>query len=391
MFATSYNSKKIRVSNESDLAAVNATTGSFSGAATLGSLTIPNGGTVNVGTSGVSSPLNVYGNITGFGNLSVSGSTSFQSIGGSSLLLSGTATAANITISNGGTAQIGTSGTSSILNVLGTATISTLSATTATCGTLSVPNGGSVTVGTSGTTSSLTVYGSITSNTGSIVGLLSAGSLSISGSTTLSGLTATSAGLSSLTVSGTVGITGLLTTGSITLVNGSALSVGISGTTSSMSVYGLISGFNGLVITGGASFQSVAASTISASGLVSANNGISIVGILTAEATVVGGSLNVNAALRMNCTVTNATNYTVSSTDNLIEFTTPTGTVVVTLPTLASSGGRMLIFTNSSTTNATLVITPASGEKIDGIISTLTVPTGSASSIIASTQSWYVL
>ncbi len=146
-----------------------------------------------------------------------------------------------------------------------------------------------------------------------------------------------------------------------------------------------------MVMSGGASFQSVAATTVSASGLVSANAGLTVVGTLTAAAATIGGTLQLNAATQLNCVTTVSTNYTVTATDNLLEFTAPTGTVVVNLPALASSAGRFLVFTNSSTTSATLVLTPASGEKIDGVVSTLSVPLGSAATLVASTQSWYVL
>ena len=79
---------------------------------------LSNGRTLNIGTSGTTSPLNVFGLITGNNGLTISaGTTSLQS-----LTCGGLATGnAGLTVSNGQTMNVGTSGTTSPLNVFGLA------------------------------------------------------------------------------------------------------------------------------------------------------------------------------------------------------------------------------------------------------------------------------
>ncbi len=102
-------------------------------------LTLPTGRTLSVGTAGTTSPLNVYGLITGFGALTITGSTSLQALTTGGLLTA----AAGLTVANGQTLNVGTTGTTSPLNVFG---ISTLNAR------LNVVAGGAGIVGAPSTT-----------------------------------------------------------------------------------------------------------------------------------------------------------------------------------------------------------------------------------------------
>ncbi len=102
--------------------------------------TVANGRTLNVGTSGTTSPLNVFGLITGNNGLTISsGATSLQATTTNGLLTAAT----GLTVSNGQTTNIGTSGTTSPLNVFG---VSTLNAR------MSVTAGGASITGTPSTT-----------------------------------------------------------------------------------------------------------------------------------------------------------------------------------------------------------------------------------------------
>lgn len=81
-------------------------------------LTIPTGRSLFVGTSGTTTPLDVYGLISGFNGLSVIGASNIQT-----LTTTGLYTAAvGINVSNGQTLNVGTSGTTSTLNVFGPST-----------------------------------------------------------------------------------------------------------------------------------------------------------------------------------------------------------------------------------------------------------------------------
>ena len=86
-------------------------------------LTVTNGQTLNVGTSGTTSPLNVYGLITGdFGLTISSGTSSLQDITAAGLITAN----AGLTVANGQTLNVGTSGSTSLLNIFGTMVISGL-------------------------------------------------------------------------------------------------------------------------------------------------------------------------------------------------------------------------------------------------------------------------
>ncbi len=212
-----------------------------------GGITSTNGQTVNVGTSGTSSPLNVYG------------------------LLSANA---GINILNGYTLNIGTSGTSSTLNIYGI---------TRAYSDITLSNGKLLNVGTSGTTSTLNVYGKIFSySTLSITGTgnilpensslyINSASTTLtadnkyyftyfdapitSGSTTGSAYTVYIAGAPSGIIADTYslyvnsGITRLhrliinndtISYGNITINDGKILRVGTTGASSSLIVYGAI-------------------------------------------------------------------------------------------------------------------------------------------------------
>ncbi len=398
MFSTTFLSKTLSVTVSSSVSALTATTGSFSGAVNIGAaLTVSNGNTTSLGTSGTTSPLNVFGLITGNNGLTISsGTAALQAITATTLQTSGLLTAqAGVTSSNGQTVNVGTSGVTSSLNVFGTATITTLVASAGTLnGTLTVSNGNTLNVGTSGATSSLNVFGTTTTTNLTVSGTLTLSSLTVTGSTTLAGLSAGSTTLTSLSVTGTTSLTGALSANSATFANGSTVSVGTSGTSSPLNVFGLITGNNGLVIsTGSSTFQGISGTTLNTSGLITANSGITITsGLLTTSSSgaSVAGPLVLSSRVQVATLSTVSTSYTVAATDYLVEFTAPTGTVTVNLPTLSSSLGRVLIFVNSSTVSASLVITPNGTDKIDGSNTTVPVPINSAISLVGASQSWYI-
>jgi hypothetical protein len=193
---------------------------------------------INIGTSGTTSPLNVYGLITSANGLTVtSGNTSIQGLTAAGLITA----SAGLTVANGQALNVGTSGTTSSLNVFGTtilnnglnitsgsAIVQALTANnliTADNG-LNVATGSVLNVGLTGTTTQLNVYGLITGYFGLTV---------TSGSTAIQDLT--TAGL----ITANLGIT---------ITTGQNLNVGTSGTTSPLNVYGLINGTNGITVAG---------------------------------------------------------------------------------------------------------------------------------------------
>jgi hypothetical protein len=202
-------------------------------------INVSNGQTLNVGTSGNTSPLNVYGLITGLSGLTISsGSTSLQAATTNGLLTA----ALGLTVTTGQTANIGTTGTTSPLNVFGLITGSngltissgstSLQATTtnglltAALG-INVTTGQTANIGTTGTTSPLNVFGLITGSNGLTI---SSGSTSLQATTT----------------------NGLLTAAlGLTVTTGQTANIGTSGTTSPLNVYGLITGSNGLTLSAG--------------------------------------------------------------------------------------------------------------------------------------------
>ena len=142
--------------------------------------TFDTGSIINIGTSGITTTLNVYGLITGTNGLLISSALSTLQ----ALTTNGLITAnAGATITNGQILNIGTSGISTPLNVYGLITgtngllissaLSTLQALTtnglvvANMG-INITNGQTLNVGTSGTTSSLTVYGTTNITDGTV-------------------------------------------------------------------------------------------------------------------------------------------------------------------------------------------------------------------------------
>ncbi len=103
------------------------------------------GSTVNIGTSGTSSPLNVFGLITGNNGLTISSGTSaLQAVTSTTINASGLIT---------GTNGLTISGANSSLTTLSTSGLITANAG------INVTNGQILNVGTSGATSSLNIYG----------------------------------------------------------------------------------------------------------------------------------------------------------------------------------------------------------------------------------------
>eukprot|EP01116_Phalansterium_solitarium_P023338 TRINITY_DN810_c0_g3_i2.p1 TRINITY_DN810_c0_g3~~TRINITY_DN810_c0_g3_i2.p1 ORF type:complete len:456 (+),score=109.31 TRINITY_DN810_c0_g3_i2:637-2004(+) len=92
-----------------------ATVSSGGLAVSAGGVTVSNGQTVNVGTTGSSTPLNVYGATSLYSGLSVAGGATVSN--GLSVLSGG------VTVSNGQTVNVGTSGNTSQLNVFGNAVV----------------------------------------------------------------------------------------------------------------------------------------------------------------------------------------------------------------------------------------------------------------------------
>ena len=397
MFSTTYLAKNLNATISSSLTAMTATTGSFSSNVNVGgSVTISNGNTLNVGTSGTTSPLNVFGLITGSNGLTISaGASSFQAAAVASLQSSGLITASGgITSANGQTVSVGTSGATSTLSVFGTAAITTLNASSGTIsGNFTISNGNTLNVGTTGSTSVLNVFGTANIVNLSVSGTLTLASLTVSGASNLAGLSAGATTLTSLS-SGNTTITGTFNAGSATFSTGSTVNVGTAGTTSPLNVFGLITGSNGLIINSGSStFQGISFTTASANGLITANAGITISSGLFTSSTSgasITGPLTLSSRYILPVATTVSTSYTVISSDYLVEFTAPSGTVTVNLPVLSGNLGRVLIFAKSSTSTAVLSITPNGTDKIDGVNSAVAVPVNSAISLVAATASWLI-
>jgi hypothetical protein len=211
------------------------------------------GQTLNVGTSGNTSTLNVYGLITGTNGLTISaGSTSLQSLSTTTINASGLITGTNGLTITGANTSLTTLSTSGLISANAGITIA---------------NGQTLNIGTSGNTSTLNAYGLITGTNG----------LTISaGATSLQSLSTTTINASGL-ITGTNGLT--ISAGSTSLQSLSTTTINASG---------LITGTNGLTISAGAtSLQSLSSTTINASGLITANAGINIAN---------GQTLNVGAS-----------------------------------------------------------------------------------------------
>jgi hypothetical protein len=226
---------------------------------------------------------------------------------------------------------------------------------------LTVANGKTLNVGLSGTGSNLNVYGPITTSSGITV---TAGATSVQALTT-AGLLTASAGL--------------------TITTGQTLNVGSSGTTSPLNVYGLATIMNGLTVT--ASVTSVQALT--AAGLITASAGITVapgtvalpsitftpdtttgfyrigtnnIGITTNGVkrfdvsntlTQITTDLLTTSGYRRNTSVNAGTAVTLTSSDNFVEFSSSSNTIV-TLPTIAGNSGREYTLVKTGTGNITI-------------------------------------
>ena len=87
-----------------------------------GNLSLITGKTMNIGTTGTTSPLNVFGLITGFNGLAITGLSTLAATSTSGLLTA----SAGLTVPNGQVLNVGTSRTTSPINVFGTATFNGL-------------------------------------------------------------------------------------------------------------------------------------------------------------------------------------------------------------------------------------------------------------------------
>jgi hypothetical protein len=290
----------------------------------------------------------------------------------------------NTTFSNGQIFNIGISGITSTLNVYGLATIAdglnitsgltslqaltTAGLITASAG-LNIANGQTLNVGSSGTGSHFNVYGPITGSSGLSI---SSGATSIQSLTT-AGLITGSAGLTIAT--GATSIQALTAAG---LITGSAGLTITTGATSLQSVTaaGLITANLGLTVTSGVtSLQALtAAGTITtAAGTVSAPSiiftpdtttglyriGINNIGITTNgikridisnTLTQITTDLLTTGGYRRNTSVNSGTSVTLTTSDNLVEFSSSSN-VTVTLPTISGNAGReyTLVRTGSGT------------------------------------------
>eukprot|EP01116_Phalansterium_solitarium_P024029 TRINITY_DN866_c0_g1_i3.p1 TRINITY_DN866_c0_g1~~TRINITY_DN866_c0_g1_i3.p1 ORF type:complete len:767 (+),score=243.84 TRINITY_DN866_c0_g1_i3:251-2551(+) len=208
--------------------------------------------------------------ITASGGITVSGSGVAVNNGGVTINNNGglTINGGGLTVANGQPVNIGTTTSSTPLNVWGPATFRNGLTVTATG--LVVSNGVPVTFGTSGTTTPTTVYGLLTVTNGIT-------------------LTGGSVALGSATVTGTPAFSGLITAnGGITLGASQTLSLPPSGTLAlngaavtgmpSLSVSGLLTVTNGITLTGGsvALGSATVTGTPAFSGLITANGGITL-------------------------------------------------------------------------------------------------------------------
>jgi hypothetical protein len=411
-------------------------------------LTVANGGTLNVGTSGSTSPLNVYGAVTIANGLAVtSGVTTLQDLVVDNLITAN----AGLIVTNGQSLSIGSTGTTSPLMVyglitgyygltvsVGSTSIQDLTAAgliTAGLG-LTVATGQSLNVGTTGSTSPLNVYGLITGSNG----------ITISGATALfTGTGFTSSNTATLTVtpvstavSGAANyyftaLTIPATTGSTT---GAAYTFYIEGapTGSITAPYSLyvatgktyIGGAlqipngagNGYVLSsdasGNATWASLAAFTTFADGTAAApsitftsdtntglyvigpdNMGITVGGTKTVDfssgATLVTTDFVTAAGYRRNTSVNAGTAVALSSSDNFVEFSSNSA-VIVTLPTIVGNTGRE--YTIVQTGSGNITINTASGSEFidNGVLTSVSLTSiYSKITLVCGSTQWYSL
>lgn len=229
---------------------IGITTGGINRLSIGTSITSATGQSFNIGTSGTTSPLNVYGSITGTNGLTINSGISYvQAITAAGLITANF----GINVPTGRTVNIGTSGTTSSLNVFGLIT-----------GTDGIIlNNGSV------TTPAISFNGELVRNSGIYlinednIGISTNGINRISISNTLTTISTAQlvvgvlTGNSDLNIGGNSSLqaitaSGLITANAgLTIQNGQTLNVGTSGTTSPLNVFGLITGTNGIILNNG--------------------------------------------------------------------------------------------------------------------------------------------
>ena len=277
----------------------------------------------------------------------------------------GTTTSTNNT--TGALTVAGGVGIAGAMNVGSTITASGL--ITANLG-LTVLTGQTTNIGTTGTTSPLNVYGLITGTNGLTIssGNTSLQTLSTAGLITANlGLTVTS-GSTSLQALSTAGL--ITANLGLTVLTGQTANIGTTGTTSPLNVYGLITGTNGLTISSG----NTSLQALSTSGVVNITNN-------TISTSTITGSLTVAGGIGSNGTITSLTQILQGSTSGFITIQpqAAAGTYNFNLPTtsglagqyLTSQGGGSTAMTwsnsgsfnttgNTTPANSTLYVNPAS-------------------------------
>lgn len=368
---------------------------------------------------------------------------SATSLSSGTITSSGLITAnAGITVTTGHSLIVGTSGTTSTatirglltgtagFNLTGTAALQDLTATTSTfsglvtaSAGLTVADGQTLSVGTTGATSTLQVYGALNGITATFSGLLTAsagasiplgqtlgvaGTLSVTGTASIATLTATSATATNLTVTSTLTLadlaaqaasfttvtaSGLITANAgLTVATGQILNVGTSGSTSPLNVYGLLTGYNGMLISAGSStVQALSALSLAVSTTATVGTSLTVSGSSSLQDAAVAGALTCSGAVVRAVTQTAATSYSITGNNPIVEFTAATGTVTATLPALSGSVGKEIILVNASSSNA--VVNVSTTEKINGATSQTIVlaDPGSSTRVVAGNSSWYIV
>jgi hypothetical protein len=226
-------------------------------------LNVRNGGTVNLGFSGTTTALNVRGLITGYNGIQLSGGV---------LTVSDTTDASlantDAAIRTAGGIYAGKQ-IRSATNVLAVGVVAS----------------GSITQGTGTPTTTPINY---FTGTTEIAGLLTC----TNGLTVTAGTTT----VQDLTVSGTLTFTTFTASGKITanggidVATGQTLNVGTSGTTSPLNAYGLITAYNGLTVNAGTTtLGTTTAATINSTGVLAINNSTASSSTTTGCATFAGG------------------------------------------------------------------------------------------------------